>query len=118
MNLSGLNNVFEVIADTLQVSIEVICANAPYYLKLYGKYCIVTALPHNILAAIFFGFLVGCLVFSFLHDKNNDKNRLKRILCFVIPIILSLLLFVGTPLMQYTISPEIYGVEQVLKMIE
>ena len=119
MDLSGLNEIFKIIANTLEISIDVVQANAPHYIKLYAKYDLIETLTVNILIGILLGSILGLIILMLACDiLYSYENKITTLLCFMIPIIVTTCFLALPPILKYNISPEIYGMEQILKVLK
>ena len=117
MDLSGLNEIFKIIANTLEISIDVVQANAPHYIKLYAKYDLIETLTVNIPIGILLGFILGVIILM-LAILYSYENKITTLLCFMMSIIFTTCLLALPPILKYNISPEIYGMEQILKVLK
>ena len=124
-NLTGLNEVFEIIAKELGVGIELVKANGMEYILEYGKYSIVGEVIMSVIIAILLfivlmgaTIIIGLLIRDEVSYGNEDKYfRIVLISGGIIAFVLSSI-YVLHDIIVYNISPLMYSLDAISKLLE
>lgn len=121
--MENLNKIFEIIADTLKVSIEVVKSNAPVYIMKYGRYCFIDTLWEDLIKSIIMGVACGgvvCIIYMMIEDMEglDDLKKMPLVRIFTICILLSILLLAGKNIFLFVSDPQMYGLTELLKLIK
>ena len=115
-----MENMYKDIAPAIQKLSELFCVSADFlkehwmeYVMEYGKFAYANEMAIFSLPAILMGVLTGMGVFSLLEGQNEKK----RLLISAVSGWMLARLLLLTVALPYIVSPEMYSIDAVLKLI-
>lgn len=114
---SVLAQVVQQLATFFGTTAEAISANAPEWLAKYGRYCLIGEVSGNL---IFGSIMAGLLILFILlgmYGLLELEHPAWGISAGIIVVIFLIVAAVVVPVMQCNIAPEIYGLQQAMKLI-
>ncbi len=105
------------IAEIMNTSIEAIQANAREYLVLFARYQLVSDITRCLFAGLFIGAIVTTVILLMNTDENSAANPKKYTKVFIITTTIISSIIFGVELLKYLASPEIYGIKELLKLV-
>ena len=125
MDMSGINEVFKIIAETLGTTVELVQQNSTYYILEYARYsliknigyevtfwCLISAVISSVLSVVYGFYLLDDTV---QEDEFSPSMLVKP---FFIIYLLVITVNVVFAIIPYFVSPYMYGVEQILKLMK
>lgn len=118
-----LATVIQQLASFMGTTVETIQANAPYWLALYGRYHLISNLGMYLISGAFIAVLVGICGLLLLGilleiDVVSAEVLTKHWKLFFIIGLIVLLSQTIIAIVQYCISPELFGLQALIKMIK
>lgn len=119
--LQSLDQLFVKIADALGVAVDQVQQNGIEYIMMYGKYQVVVESIDffkfiTAISAIIFIFILAVLGDYFFLDDNKQKV-LKFIKYYICIYVIVLIFLIGSNVLPYIVSPEMYSIEKALELV-
>lgn len=117
LNMQGLDQIFVQISEILGIGIETIKNDGMKYILEYGKYSFANYFVLNVIIAFFVSIVVFVALTLFLQEfVDASEKTIMLIICFsmLITFVVTLFLFC----LPYIVSPEMYSLNQVIKLLK
>lgn len=114
---STLSSIIQQLATFFGTTAEAISANAPEWLAKYGRYCLIGEVAENLIFGSIMAGLLTLLILLGLYGALELEHPAWGISAVIIVIIFLIVAAVVVPIMQCNIAPEIYGLQQVMELI-
>ena len=105
------------IAEVMNTSIEAIQVNAREYLVLFARYQLVSDISRCLFVGLFIGTIVTTVILLMSTDENSAANPKKYAKVFIITTTIISSVIFGIELLKYLASPEIYGIKELLRLV-
>lgn len=105
------------IAEVMNTSIEAVQINAREYLVLFARYQLISDINRCLFVGLFVGTIVTIVTLLMNTDENSAVNPKKYTKVFIITTIIISSIIFGVELLKYLASPEIYGIKELLRLI-
>jgi len=106
------------IAEVMNTSVEAIQVNAGEYLILFARYQLISDITRCLFAGVFIGVVATTVIWLLNMDEDSAANPKKYTKVFIITTAIISSVFFGVELLKYLVSPEIYGIKELLRLIK
>ena len=128
-----LTEILQTISDTLGYSVDTLKANGSQNLAEYGRYCLIGDIQKSLVIGLLIGimiaisifFMLCCVASDIVYKENTEENAksmdrfMNKVLKLCIAVvIISIVISIGFVIAKYFASPEIYGLEHLIKMVK
>lgn len=108
--IEELDKLIAKIANLLNISIEQVYSNIPYYLSEIARYILIDKMVHIIISSIIVSLILIVLLFLFEIDNAHRVTKSKIIKTVSLCLCVGLLFIIGETV-KYIVSPNIYALE-------
>lgn len=115
-SVQAIDKLLANIADTLNISVDMLKENGMHYVLEYGKYEFWSGFVWTFIFTTLIVLLFGILSLVGMGENGNLDIKSFSILILIITVILTVILIITS--LPYIMSPEMYSIKQVIELLQ